>query len=724
MMKSGPLLLLCALPLVAQNCAELRHRGKAAEARRCYAALAQSGNPYQRAEGLWGLGEFQDANNAFREAVAADPKNAMYKVRWGRMLLERFNKADAAGLFTEALEAQPSNAGALLGLALVAADGFENKAVDMARKALASDPKLVEAQELLARLALEDGGMKRAAGEADKAIAMSGEAFDAMAVRASIDWLNAPALTLESPWMDRIAKINPAYGKAWAAAGRFFVLNRRYREGIRLYRKAVEVSPDLWSAHSELGVNLMRLGEDDEARRELELCYTNGYRDYATVNTLRLLDSYRNFTFFREGGVVLKLDKKEAEALRPYFEAEIRRAMKVYEKKYGVRLKEPVQVEVYPNHEDFAVRTLGMPGLGALGVSFGRVVAMDSPSSRARGSFHWASTLWHELSHVYVLTATEHRVPRWFTEGLAVHEETATSPDWGDRLSADAILAIQQKKLLPLAQLDRGFVRPTYPSQVVVSYFQAGKLCDYISKTWGEEKLVAMIRAFAERKTTPETIQSVLNMSPEELDRRFFAWLDANTKKTVDGFEDWRNRMRALAEAAKAGRNDEVIRDGPALRDLYPEYVEDGSAYELIAEACEKKGDAAGARAELERYSKAGGRDPAAIKKLATLLEKEGKGKEAAAALGRLIYIDPLDEELHRRLGDLWMAQGNAAGAIGEYKAVIALRPLDVAASHFNLARAYRAAARANEAKEQLLMALEAAPGFRPAQKMLLELNQ
>ena len=82
--------------------------------------------------------------------------------------------------------------------------------------------------------------------------------------------------------------------------------------------------------------------------------------------------------------------------------------------------------------------------------------------------------VWHELSHVYVLTATNHRVPRWFTEGMAVHEETADVARLGDRLDPTVIGAINAKKLLPIAQLDRGFIRPTYPNQVIVSYFQAG----------------------------------------------------------------------------------------------------------------------------------------------------------------------------------------------------------------------------------------------------------
>src|SRR6202008_2740374 len=138
----------------------------------------------------------------------------------------------------------------------------------------------------------------------------------------------------------------------------------------------------------------------------------------------------------------------------------------------------------------FEVRTMGMPGLGALGVTFDSVVAMDSPNSRKPGTFHWDSTLWHELSHVYVLNMTKSRVPRWFTEGLAVYEETAASPDWGDRIDALVLKAIKDKKLLPIAELERGFVRPTYNGQVIVSYFQAGRICNYIEEHWGHAKLL------------------------------------------------------------------------------------------------------------------------------------------------------------------------------------------------------------------------------------------
>src|SRR5579862_9053641 len=523
------------------------------------AALAAQAQTLERAEALRKAHNYEEANNAFRALVKANPKNAEYRVRWGRLFLERFNRADAASLFQEALAIQKDNAGALLGLALVAADSYENRAVELAEKALVSDPKLVEARELLARLALEDNNPQKAIEEADKALAISPRAFDAMAIHATVEWLDGKP---DSPWFAKILAADAHYGQGYALAGHIAVLNRRYEEGIEFYRKALKIQPDLWSARSQLGVNLMRLGEEAEARENLEACYTNHYRDDATVNTLRLIDSYKNFVIDKTGNIVLKLHKKEADLLRPYFESELKRALATYEKKYKLQLTRPVQLEVYPDHEDFAVRTMGMPGLGGvLGVTFGYVVAMDSPSGRPPGSFHWASTMWHELSHVYVLSMTHHRVPRWFTEGLAVHEETAVSPEWGDRLDPHVIAALRDKKLLPVAELDRGFVRPTYPAQVVVSYFQAGRICDYIAGKWGWPKLLAMIHDFAGGASTADVIEKELGLKPADFDKEFLAALTAETQKTVDGFEDWRKGLQKVAAEYKAHDYEQMIKD-------------------------------------------------------------------------------------------------------------------------------------------------------------------
>ena len=722
-----PALLLIALGAASlahaatpEGCWTLRAHGHRVEAQRCFEDLTRARNAYFRAEGYWGLQRYQDANDEFRTAVAQNDRNANYRVRWGRLLHERFNNTEAEELFKEALARDGKSAQAYLGLALVSADGFDSKAIDWTARALDLDPKLVEAHELMASLALEDSDTRQAVAQADEALKLSPDALDAMAIHAALE-----VLADRSPdaWLEKIRQISPAYGQGWALVAHHLVLNYRYEDAVSYYRQAVALDPQLWSAHSGLGVELMRLGKDREARQQLEMSYDHDYRDEATVNSLRLLDSYKNFVTIQDPGFVLKLHEKEAELLRPYFEEQVRRSIEDYERKYRMKLPGPVQVEVYPDHADFAVRTTGMPGLGALGVTFGEVVAMDSPSAREPGSFNWASVLRHEMSHVFILTATNHRVPRWFTEGLAVHEETEASPEWGDRVTPEILIAVRDKKLLPVADLDRGFVRPDYPGQVIVSYFQAGRICDYIKSRWGDDKLLDMVRSFAGHETTAEAIQQDLGMAPEAFDRQFLDWLNQDIGKTAAKFDEWRKRWKDLLQAAEGSQYDEVLKEGDGVCRLYPEYVYEASAYQLMAEADVAKGNDPAAAAELTRYQEMGGHDPALLKKLASLYQKLGKSADAAATLNRINYIYPMDEDLHRRLGDLWFSGKNFDGAIREYSAVMALHPLDTASAQFNLARAYFATGRTDEAKDHLLASLEAAPGFRPAQKLLLQIE-
>jgi tetratricopeptide (TPR) repeat protein len=719
------LMLACAVYVRAADpadCWKLRKHGHSAEAKVCFETLTRSEQAYLRAEGFWGLQEWQQANEQFRLATQSANSKDLYKVRWGMLLHERFNDNDASDLFREALEKNASNAEAYLGLAMVSVDGFDGKATEYLTKAMVLDPRLAEAHELMGDIALTNDDSDAAVAEADKAMALEDDALDAMAIRAAVELI---ANRSPDPWFAKIQTLNAHYGEAYARVGRQLELHYRYEDAVTYYRKAVEVEPHLWSAHSALGIALMRLGKEDEPFRELELSYHNGYRDKATVNTLRLLDSYKNFETFRDSTTILKLHKSEVALMRPYVHAEVRTILATYEKKYRMKLAGPVQVEVYPDHEDFAVRTTGMPGLGAFGVTFGQVVAMDSPSAYKPGALNWGSTLWHEMSHVFILTATNHRVPRWFTEGLAVHEEGERSPEWKDRLTPEVLVAIRDKKLLPVAKLDRGFVYPQYPSQVVVSYFQAGSICDFVTEKWGEEKLLDMVHSFAKLETTPEVIQQNLGIVSEEFDKQYVAWIDKKYGAEAGHFDEWREKLKLLVASAQQKQYDSVLQEGPALLALYPEYVDDANVYLIMAAAYKARNDDKSEAAVLTEYQHQGGQMPDALKRLATLEEAVGKPGEAAATLERVNYIYPVkDEDLHRRLGDLRYAQKRYDGAIREYNARVASNPVDKAGAEFNLAQAYFAAGQKDKAEETVLAALEIAPGYRPAQKLLLELQR
>jgi tetratricopeptide (TPR) repeat protein len=685
------------------------------------AALAVPAQTLQQAETYWKQRNFGEANTTFRALVELHPGNADYRVRWGRMFLEHGAPDDvqnASDLFNEALTIKKDDAGAMLGLALIGADEFQGSAEKMARQALEWDPKLLEAQELLARMALEDNNNEKATQEAKKALDIDPNSPVAKGILAAIDYLTGKT---ESSW-------DPHDARGYDTIGHFFVMNRRYEEGIEYFRKAIALDPGLYTAHAELGLNLMRLSQNDEAYQELGIAFKGGLQTSSTKNTLLLMETYKNFVEFKSGLTVLKMDKKEANLLRPYFQAEMDRSIATYEKKYKLKLTKPVTVEVYPLHDDFAVRTLGMPGLGALGVtftakSFGGAIAMDSPSGRRPGDFHWASTLWHEMSHVFTLTLTDSHVPRWFTEGLAVHEETAVSPEWGDRLIPEVLMAIKDKQLLPISELDRGFIHPKAAAQVLVSYYQAGRICDFINDKWGWDTILAMLQDYAHDVDTPTVIRKELKIEPAEFDKQFIAMVEAETKTRVQNFSEWKDDVKTISEASKAKDYDTVIKIGTKARDLFPDYVEAGSVYEFLAKAYLAKENKPAAIAELERYMKAGGRDPSTLNTLADDLEAEGNKTEAAAVLDRVNYIYPMDGAQHQQLGLLWLDLNNTAGAIREFQAVLARDPIDPAQAHFNLARAYNQNHQTEQAKDELIAALEAAPGFRPAQKLLLQLS-
>ena len=329
------------------------------------------------------------------------------------------------------------------------------------------------------------------------------------------------------------------------------------------------------------------------------------------------------------------------------------------------------------------------------------------------------------MSHVFILTATNHRVPRWFTEGLAVHEEGQHSPEWRYRVTPEVLIAIRDKKLLPVNNLDRGFVFPDYPSQVIVSYFQAGTICDFIGEKWGEGKLLDMVHSYAHFQTTPQTIVQDLGLTPEQFDQQYLTWIVQKYGAEAAHFDEWRQKLKALVAAAKQKQYDIVLQQLPAVLALYPEYVDEANVYELMAETAALGGDAKSEIAALTAYEHQGGQSPDLLKRLAALEESGGQPAEAIATLERVNYIYPVkDEDLHRRLGDLLYAQKQFGGAIREYNAVLASNPVDKAGAEFNLAQAYFASGQNGKAEDSVLAALEVAPGYRPAQKLLLQLQQ
>jgi cellulose synthase operon protein C len=714
-------------PQSLARCDGAAWQGRAAEARSCYQGLLRSSQDLLvRAEANWALGDVQAANEQFRQAVAADPRAILPRLRWGRLFMATHQYTDAVKLFQEALEIDPEDAQARIAMARLTAEQFSGDVSGAVEGLIKEDDSLVEAHLVAARVAIEDGALDDARRAAQRALELAQQQrrppLEAWTMLAAVE-----AIGNRDPqrWVRAAQDYNPRYGTLYETLGYFEVVRRRYREADSWYARAIEVQPELWSAQRERGLNLLRLGDKQGARTHLARAYGGDPYSTATVNTLRLLDSLDQFEVIESTPPALRLQlhRTEAAAMSPYVQQLSREAIASFSRRYGWTPTTPVTVEMYPDHDDFAVRIAGLPGIGLLGVTFGDVVAMDSPAGRKSGDFHWGSTLWHELAHVFTLSATAHRVPRWLSEGLSVFEEWTTGPTPGVNVDPPVLDVFIEGKFLPIARLDEGFIRPAYENQVQMSYAQAGLTAFYMDQRWGFPKVVQFLRAFDGNTTTGEAVRRVLEVSPEDFDKGFDAFMRERFKGYIGDPKAWVDRLRTANEsvekqdwAAARAVAAEAIR-------ILPEYTGDANAYMALAAAEEGAGNPAAAITALANWRKAGGWDPAGLRKLGAMLLAAGRNGEAAPVLAAVNYADPLAQGGHAELGELLLASADNAAALREYEVLLALAPLDASTAHFGLARAWRGLGDTTKARRNLLQALETAPHLRPAQKMLLEMT-
>ncbi|HMA12951.1 MAG TPA: tetratricopeptide repeat protein [Steroidobacteraceae bacterium] len=716
-----------ARPAALRKCDDPLHRGRVEEARACLRPLLRADEPVVRAEAAWALGDLRNANEFFRAAVDAEPRATRPRVRWGRMYLDASQYADAGKLFQEALQIDKGDRGARIAMARLMAEQFDGDVTEQIALLQAEDPDQAETHLVAARIAIERGELDAAVRSAQRAQTLAEQQklppVEAQTLLAAVEVVRNRD---PGQWTKAALAYNPRYGTLFETLAHFEVIRRRYKEADAWLKRAVAVQPDLWSAQRELGLNLMRLGQMTEARTPLVAAYEGDPFNITTVNTLRLLDSLAQFEVIDTPPPALKLmlNKGESAPLRPYVQQLAHEAMATFSRRYGYTPAGPVGVEIYPNHDDFAVRIAGLPGIGLLGVTFGDLVAMDSPSGRKSGDFHWGSTLWHEMAHVYTLGATRHRVPRWLSEGLSMYEEWTTGPTPGVSVSPKLLDVFAADRFLPIARLDDGFMRPTYEGQVQMAYMQAGLMCLFADQRWGFAKLAQFLKAFNDDSmTTANAVRTAFGVTEEQFDREFRDFMKQRFQAYLADPKRWASQMQRAHTMLEA-RNFAAARDAAQAAILMlPEFTSEGSAYEVLAEAEEGLDNPAAAIAALIAWRKAGGWNPSGLRKLGALLLAANREADAAEVLAAVNYADPLTVDGHDQLGALLINQRKGAEALREYQVLLALQPLDTAAANLGLARAYRLTGDAAEARRRLLEALDTAPNYRPAQKLLLEMT-
>ena len=395
-------------------------------------------------------------------------------------------------------------------------------------RSIAINPNYVDALVFKAGQELEAGRLDEAVLSLDKAQKISPRSPDVHSVRAALLYLQDSDPT---PEINATPEVSPRFGKLYETLARYATNTRRTEQAAQFARKAIELSPRLWSAHLSLGMSLLRMGQMTEGRTEVEKAFKGDPFNLWAKNTLDLLDTMADFRETKRGNFIIKTGAQETDVLSTYAGDLLDEASTKLIAKYRFTPKGPITIEIFPNHEDFAVRTLGIPGLGALGVCFGQVVSQDSPSARETGEFNWGSTLWHEYTHVITLQMTDYRIPRWFSEGLSVYEERRARPGWGDDWNPLFVRAFLAGRWFKMEDLDSGFQRPRSPEDVPIAYFRLHRFVNSLNVS-DSTPYCECWRSIVTVKT-PEILQQVLKLNEADFDRAFSPLVDAKTDRLL-----------------------------------------------------------------------------------------------------------------------------------------------------------------------------------------------
>ena len=686
------------------------------------------------------LGEFQLANDAYRIATEKAPNDPSLHTGWGELWLHVHNNAEAAKSFQDALAADGKWIPALVGMAETLVDVNPPAAEKAVEQALSLDADVVRAHLLKARLELDKSDRETAKASIAKAKSINPASLDALALSGAIAYVEDRHRDLQSEATAAL-KINPRFSGAYRVPSELAAANYRFEEAVVLSRKALEIDPNDVRTLSALGVQLLRTGDEKEAREVLEKSFSLDKFDQTTFNLLTMLDSLDKFDSTTDGDIVFKSHPSETAVMREYVTPLAKQALAIFSEKYQFTPKGPILIEMFPKHDDFAVRTVGLPGMiGALGACFGRVVTLDSPKARPPGDFNWAPTLWHELAHVMTLQLSKQRVPRWLTEGISTYEEKLGSPAWGREGELAFVAAYGLDEHMSLRELNAAFQDP---EKISLAYYEASILTEHIVGKYGMGALRKLLVSYGDGLEGEAALKAGLGVDIDTLQADFDKLLESKygsivrALKAPKELEPGKGDAEAIAAAfpdsfqaqvalgehlRKTGRIDEAFKVLERAAEMVPMATGPRSPHAQMAQMALERKDSARAISEFEKLLEYENTDVESVRLLARELEAtKAPASKLMSAYERIAQLDPFDAANHSKLGRLKMQAGDAPTAVREFRAAIAAGSLDPASAHSDLAESYLAMGDKVQARRAALAAIEVAPGYPRAQELLLK---
>ncbi len=591
---------------------------------------------------------------------------------------------DTAGAVDElkvALNANPNDRRALALIGRVALEGFNfegaERAIDQIRDYhMDSTP----ADLLLARNLLQQRLWDEAAAPLTRVLQRQPDQLEALGLMAAVEALrlnNEESRRL----LARVEAIDPDNATAYHDVADQLGSMRQYARSADMYKIAIERAPWWTDPRNGLGLLYMQKGDEDDARPVLNKAFALDPFNVRTRNYLVLLDRLETFATVETPHFIVRYDEKLDPIIGRYFaeycesiHAAVTGAFDhVPEKQEGKTI-----IEVFPNHDQFSVRTTGTPWIGTVGASTGRIIAMVSPrdGEKTMGNYQWAAVIRHEYTHTVTLSKTENRIPHWMTEGLAVMEEHSPLRwDWVPMLYR----AVQTDELFSMNDITWGFVRPQKPYHRSLAYAQSYWICTYIAETWGRDALLQMLDEYRAGNTQDEVFPKVIGKDLDTFTADFKAWAAAQVAgwgydpETAKKYEALRSKGEDLIKARQFAEAVAVWEEAARLRPV------DALPHQRLAGLYLTKevNQPEAALKHLERLHAVEHKDNRYARRIARIYASLGQPEKAIEFARQSVWINPYDLAAHQQLAELYKTVGDSKGIEMQEWAITAIKALE-----------------------------------------------
>lgn len=300
-------------------------------------------------------------------------------------------------------------------------------------------------------------------------------------------------------------------------------------------------------------------------------------------------------------------------------------------------------------------------------------------------------------------------------------------------------------QLTPLGELSGAFMQPKNSESLQFAYYESSLVVEFIVQKFGLDKLKQILIDLRDGDEVNQAIAKRTVALPE-LEKQFVAFAKAQAEQLAPGADIekppvheseaaklvWEklhpdNYYLKLQKASELMKAKNWTEAKPVLESLAASYHgEHGAENPLWLEAVTER-NLHDTNAELATLQKFAGQEADFVDLYVRLIELTGARKDWATETkfaDRLLEINPLISAPYRALAEAGIGSDNKEQAIAAYRRLLLLSPPDPAETYFQLARLlHERGGTESEAKRQVLRALEDAPRYREAQRLLLEIE-